>query len=207
MQLPQSIDGKSLALLCVCRSLLLALGGFPFTPSLLLSPTFILPATCRWVSIISFPCCSCVMQLGEEPALNADSWLVLPIQNVHLKLTGISLPPNTSLMFPHTAYPHTAYLSPKELASKRIHEMEVLLLHWQIFSALHTSLLYLHHVLGPKEGKICSEKALRVTSDGSWTHWPSTKNLYWCSPSGRSRIATKSLWLCRENRCTTPLLQ
>lgn len=137
--------------------------------------------------------------------MNADPWPVLSIQNVHLKLSGASLPPNISLMFPHTARVHTAYLSPEEPASERIREMEVLLLLWQIFFALPNSpLLCLHHVLGPKEGKIWGDKALRVTSDGSWTHWPSTKNLYWCSPSGRSRIATKSLWLCRENRDTTP---
>ena len=39
---------------------------------------------------------------------------------------------------------------------------------------------------------------LGLTSDGSWTHCPSTKNLYWCSPSGRSRMATKSLWLQKK---------
>lgn len=38
------------------------------------------------------------------------------------------------------------------------------------------------------------------TSEVSWTHCPSTKNLYWCSPSGKSRIATKSLWLWRKNK-------
>lgn len=39
-----------------------------------------------------------------------------------------------------------------------------------------------------------------VTSDGSWSHWPSTKNLYWCSPSGSSKIATKSLWLQKKKK-------
>lgn len=34
-----------------------------------------------------------------------------------------------------------------------------------------------------------------LTSPGSCLHSPSTKNLYWCSPSGKSIIVTKSPWL------------
>lgn len=30
------------------------------------------------------------------------------------------------------------------------------------------------------------------TSEALWSHWPSTKNLYWCSPSGNSIIVKKS---------------
>lgn len=82
--------------------------------------------------------------------------------------------------------------------------MEAPLLFCQIPSALPVPPLL--QLQSPEEDKTCRDKALSVTSDGSWTHWPSTKNLYWCSPSGRSRIATKSLWLCRENRCATALL-
>lgn len=33
------------------------------------------------------------------------------------------------------------------------------------------------------------------TNFGSWRHSPSTQNLYWWSPSGRSIIVTKSPWL------------
>lgn len=34
-----------------------------------------------------------------------------------------------------------------------------------------------------------------LTPVGSSVHWPSTQNLYWCSPSGRSTMATKLFWL------------
>lgn len=34
-----------------------------------------------------------------------------------------------------------------------------------------------------------------LTPVGSNVHCPSTQNLYWCSPSGRSTIATKFFWL------------
>lgn len=37
-----------------------------------------------------------------------------------------------------------------------------------------------------------------VTSVGSWVHCPSTKNLYWCSPSGNSTITTKLFWLLKK---------
>lgn len=38
-----------------------------------------------------------------------------------------------------------------------------------------------------------------LTPVGSRVHWPSTQNLYWCSPSGRSTIATKFFWLDLRN--------
>lgn len=39
-----------------------------------------------------------------------------------------------------------------------------------------------------------------ITRPGSCLHSPSTKNLYWCSPSGKSIIVTKSPWLLTIGR-------
>jgi hypothetical protein len=42
---------------------------------------------------------------------------------------------------------------------------------------------------------LCQSHTNTLTSEGLVCHAPSTKNLYWCSPSGNSIIVKKSPWL------------
>lgn len=59
-----------------------------------------------------------------------------------------------------------------------------------------------------KEGMVLyhSDRGFVLTPVGSRVHCPSTQNLYWCSPSGKSTTAAKLFWLGQKNNAIQRLL-
>lgn len=78
--------------------------------------------------------------------------------------------------------------------------------HHSLGKSVNRNLLHCECWIGMCSGRRCNNSTIiqilsfgLLTPVGSRVHWPSTQNLYWCSPSGRSTIATKFFWLGLRN--------